>query len=43
MASSSKDERGRRHLPRSFDQELRLRHKLIDVVVEAVVYAVNIP
>lgn len=29
-------------LPRSLDQELRLRHKLINVVVEAVVYAVDI-
>jgi hypothetical protein len=31
-----------RHLPRSLDQVMRLRHKLINVVVVAVVYAVDV-
>jgi hypothetical protein len=43
MASSSKGENGAGDvLPAPLDQPTRLTHKLINVVVEAVVYAVDV-
>jgi hypothetical protein len=41
-ASHSKDERGSLTSPAPLDLVMRLRHKLVDVVVEAVLYAVDV-